>query len=69
MTYNPSRRLFLGGSLAASAAGATGLITPAGLAAAQPMKSPKIMYGPTPGVAKLNRCMCWSPGLPPYLVG
>ncbi len=54
MTYNPSRRLFLGGSLAASAAGATGLITPAGLAAAQPMKSPKIMYGPTPGVAKLN---------------
>ena len=44
MTYNPSRRLFLGGSVAASAAGAAGLITPAGLAAAQPMQSPKIMY-------------------------
>ena len=54
MTYNPSRRLFLGGSLAASAAGAAGIITPAGLASAKTMQAPGIMYGPTPGVAKLN---------------
>lgn len=53
MTYNPSRRIFLGGSLAASAVGASGLITSAGLQAA-PMAASDVRYGPAPGVAKLN---------------
>ncbi|MBU2876516.1 MULTISPECIES: pyridoxal phosphate-dependent aminotransferase [Alteromonadaceae] len=54
MTYNPSRRLFLGGSIAASAAGASGLIVPAGLASAATSPAPKVSYGPAAGIAKLN---------------
>lgn len=54
MTHNPSRRLFLGGSLAATAVGASGIIAPAGLAAASTMDAEKLYYGPKPGVAKLN---------------
>lgn len=54
MTHNPSRRIFLGGSLAATAAGTTGIITPASLAASPSMGIPKVMYGPKTGIAKLN---------------
>ena len=54
MTHNPSRRIFLGGSLAATAAGTTGIITPASLAASPAMDMPKVMYGPKTGIAKLN---------------
>ena len=54
MTYNPARRLFLGGSLAATAAGATGIITPAALAAGSSVAAPHVMYGPQAGIAKLN---------------
>jgi histidinol-phosphate aminotransferase len=54
MTYNPARRLFLGGTLAASAAGASGLLVPAGLASAAPADMATLNYGPTPGTAKLN---------------
>ncbi len=54
MNYNPSRRLFLEGTIAASAAGASGLILPsAGLASAKSAKEP-LFYGPKPGIAKLN---------------
>ncbi|RDV28901.1 histidinol-phosphate aminotransferase family protein [Alteromonas aestuariivivens] len=54
MTYNPSRRIFLGGSLATTALGASGILTSAGLAAAPETVLPKVQYGPTPGIAKLN---------------
>jgi histidinol-phosphate aminotransferase len=54
MTYNPSRRIFLGGSLAATAAGASGLLVPAGLASAKEVKGAPLYYGPKPGIAKLN---------------
>ena len=54
MTYNPARRLFLGGSLATTAAGATGIITPAALAAGTSVAAPHVMYGPQAGIAKLN---------------
>ncbi|GAC15726.1 pyridoxal phosphate-dependent aminotransferase [Aliiglaciecola lipolytica] len=54
MTYNPSRRLFLGGTIAASAAGASGLIVPAGIATAAAKPAPQVTYGPAPGIAKLN---------------
>lgn len=54
MTYNPSRRLFLGGSLAATAAGASGIITPSALAASSQVAKPELFYGPQPGMAKLN---------------
>lgn len=54
MTHNPSRRIFLGGSLAATAAGTAGIITPASLAASPMMGMPKVMYGPKTGMAKLN---------------
>lgn len=52
MTYNSSRRIFLGGALAASAASASALIVPSAVA-----KTPvtnQLMYGPSPGIAKLN---------------
>ncbi|QJR81636.1 histidinol-phosphate aminotransferase family protein [Alteromonas pelagimontana] len=54
MTYNPSRRLFLGGSLATTALGASGIIAPMSLASAAPASANKIYYGPKPGIAKLN---------------
>ncbi|MBU2979678.1 histidinol-phosphate transaminase [Alteromonas sp. C1M14] len=54
MTYNPSRRTFLGGSLAATAASASGIITPASFAAGPAMATPEVMYGPKASVAKLN---------------
>ena len=53
MKHNPSRRFFIGGSIAATTAGASGLIVPAGLATANEMKAP-LFYGPKPGIAKLN---------------
>lgn len=53
MKHNPSRRFFIGGSIAATTAGASGLIVPAGLASAKEMKAP-LFYGPKPGIAKLN---------------
>ncbi|MBU3021175.1 histidinol-phosphate transaminase [Aestuariibacter sp. A3R04] len=54
MTHNPSRRIFLGGSLAATAASSTGILTPAALAASPSMDVPKVIYGPQAGIAKLN---------------
>jgi histidinol-phosphate aminotransferase len=54
MNYNPTRRSFLGGTLAASAAGASGLLVPAGLAVAAPTAMESFHFGPTPGTAKLN---------------
>jgi histidinol-phosphate aminotransferase len=52
MTYNRSRRLFLGGTVAATAFGASGLI---GTSVANATPLPKnVMFGPKPGVAKLN---------------
>ena len=57
MTMNRSRRLFLGGSAAATAVGASGIITTLGAqaATAQALKNqPPLRYGPKPGVAKLN---------------
>ncbi len=54
MTYNRSRRLFLGRSLAASAVGATGILTSSGLAMANKTAVDKLYYGPKPGIAKLN---------------
>ncbi|GLR70213.1 pyridoxal phosphate-dependent aminotransferase [Agaribacter marinus] len=54
MTYNRSRRLFLGRSLAASAVGATGILTSSGLAMANKAAVDKLYYGPKPGIAKLN---------------
>lgn len=53
MIHNPSRRLFIGASMAATTVGATGLILPAGLASAAEAKPP-LYYGPKPGIAKLN---------------
>lgn len=53
MIHNPSRRLFIGASMAATTVGATGLILPAGLASANEAKPP-LYYGPKPGIAKLN---------------
>ncbi|MFC3121835.1 pyridoxal phosphate-dependent aminotransferase [Agaribacter flavus] len=54
MTYNRSRRLFLGRTLAASAVGATGILTSSGLAMANQAAVEKLYYGPKPGIAKLN---------------
>ncbi|AXR07695.1 pyridoxal phosphate-dependent aminotransferase [Salinimonas sediminis] len=54
MTHNASRRFFLGGSLAATAAGAAGIISPASLAASGQVVKPANLYGPKPGIAKLN---------------
>lgn len=57
MTMNRSRRLFLGGSAAATAVGASGIVTTLGAqaATAQALKNqPPLRYGPKPGVAKLN---------------
>ena len=55
MSYNRSRRLFIGGSVAASAIGASGL---SNLVSAQSVEAaasqPSVIYGPKPGVAKLN---------------
>lgn len=52
MTYNRSRRLFLGGTVAATAIGASGLI---GVSSASASPLPKnVVFGPKPGVAKLN---------------
>lgn len=53
MTHNRSRRLFLGGSVAATAIGASGLVTSSGLQAASAAEA-KVLYGPKPGIAKLN---------------
>lgn len=50
MTLNRSRRLFLGASAAATAIGASGILTASAAQAAQA----KTLYGPKPGVAKLN---------------
>jgi histidinol-phosphate aminotransferase len=56
MTMNRSRRLFLGGSAAATAVGASGIITTLGAqATTQAVTSqPPLRYGPELGVAKLN---------------
>lgn len=54
MTYNPSRRLFLGGSIATTVLGASGIIAPASLAATSAPMKEKLYYGPAPGIAKLN---------------
>ena len=52
MTYNRSRRLFLGGTVAATAFSASGLV---GTSVANATPLPKnVMFGPKPGVAKLN---------------
>ena len=51
MTYNPSRRFFLGATVAATALGASGISTASVLKSAP---APKVIYGPKPGVAKLN---------------
>ncbi|WP_282146585.1 pyridoxal phosphate-dependent aminotransferase [Alteromonas stellipolaris] len=53
MSHNISRRLFLGGSAAATAIGASGIITSGSLQAAT-TATPKVLYGPKPGIAKLN---------------
>lgn len=53
MTHNPSRRMFLGGTVAASAIGATGILGSASLQAASTLQ-PANLYGPKAGVAKLN---------------
>lgn len=52
MTINRSRRLFLGGSAAATAMGASGIVTTLGAQAAS--SSSQHLYGPKPGVAKLD---------------
>lgn len=54
MTYNLSRRRFLGGSLAATTTAASGLLVPAGMSLASKIESTPLFYGPKPGVAKLN---------------
>ncbi|AXT39180.1 histidinol-phosphate aminotransferase family protein [Alteromonas sp. BL110] len=56
MSYNRSRRLFLGGSVAASAVGATGFsnLVSAQSASAAATEAISVIYGPKPGVAKLN---------------
>ena len=55
MNYNRSRRLFIGGTVAASAIGASGIshLVSAQSVSASASPSP-VMYGPKPGVAKLN---------------
>ncbi|WDT85458.1 pyridoxal phosphate-dependent aminotransferase [Alteromonas sp. 009811495] len=52
MTYNRSRRLFLGGTVAATALGASGLVSTAANGADSLVNN--VTYGPKPGVAKLN---------------
>ncbi|WP_438499272.1 pyridoxal phosphate-dependent aminotransferase [Alteromonas australica] len=52
MSYSRSRRLFLGGTAAATAVGASGIVTSSGVSAASTM--PKVNFGPKAGVAKLN---------------
>ena len=54
MIYNPSRRLFLGGTMAATAATASGIITPAALAAGASTPAIPTIFGPEKGIAKLN---------------
>ena len=54
MTYNSSRRLFLGGSLATTVAGTSGILVPSALAASPAVTLPDIAYGPASNVAKLN---------------
>ncbi|MEP2652740.1 MAG: histidinol-phosphate transaminase [Paraglaciecola sp.] len=52
MTDKLSRRLFLQGTVAASAVAASGIITGAAVAAHH--KNPAVAYGPKAGIAKLN---------------
>ena len=56
MSYSRSRRLFIGGSVAASAFGVSGFstFTAAQTAGAIASSIPAVTYGPSPGVAKLN---------------
>lgn len=54
MIYNPSRRLFLGGTAAATAVTASGIITPAALAAGADAAAIPTIFGPEKGIAKLN---------------
>ena len=56
MSYNRSRRLFLGGSVAASAIGATGFsnLVSAQSTSVAANEAASVIYGPKPGVAKLN---------------
>ncbi len=52
MTHNPTRRALLGGTIAATALGASGLL---GKASANPTSvRQNVLYGPKPGIAKLN---------------
>ena len=54
MSYNHSRRLFLGRTLAASAVSAAGILTYSGATQADKVAVEKLYYGPKPGIAKLN---------------
>ena len=55
MSYNRSRRLFIGGTVAASAIGASGISHLVSAQSVSASASPSsVMYGPKPGVAKLN---------------
>ncbi len=55
MTENPSRRLFLRGSLVtASAVAVGGLVSLSGNALAGNHIAPAVLYGPDVGIAKLN---------------
>lgn len=52
MKLDMSRRLFLGGSAALGTVATTGLLVPSSVAAQE--HGPKTIYGPVPGIAKLN---------------